>query len=68
MSDARDDRQGEICHVLGKQQGVESRHVACGTSAADNHNTIVVIYMGVNLVEGRDDTPLYTFALHERFI
>ena len=71
MADASDDGQGEVGDVLSQGEGVETTHVARGTTTSYNYDAVKYLTRGLTLcevedaVEGIDDTLLYTFALHD---
>ena len=66
MSDASDDGNGEVGHILGQPKGVETAQIArCSTPTNDNH-CVELFDVFVDAVERADDAFLHTFALHHR--
>ena len=55
VSNARDDGQGEVGHVLGQDKGVESAHVGRGAATPNNHHHVETVGFGVDGIEGSDD-------------
>ena len=64
MSYSRDDRQREVCHILSKRQGVETREVARCTTATDDDHAIKLLPFGIDTVKGSNHALLYPLALH----
>lgn len=59
MSYSRDDRQREVCHILGKRQGVETREIARSATASDDDYAVKLFPFGIDTVEGSYHTLLY---------
>ena len=66
MPDAGDDRQGEVGHVAGQVEGVESREVAGGSPTPRDDHAVELADTLVDGVESGDDALLHPFALHDR--
>ena len=64
MSYSRDDRQREVCHILGKRQGVETRKIARSTTTTDDDYAVKLFPFGIDTVEGSNHALLYPLALH----
>ena len=65
VSNARDDGQRKLRHVLCKCQCVEAGKVGRGSAASDDYHTIELVYLMVDAVQGGDDARLHLFALHD---
>ena len=50
MSYSRDDRQREVCHILGKRQGVETREIARSATASDDDYAVKLFPFGFGIV------------------
>lgn len=59
MSYSRDDRQREVCHILSKRQGVETREIARCTTASDDDHAIKLLPFGIDTVKGSNHALLY---------
>ena len=66
VPNTRDDRQGEISHVFGQQQGVETAHVGRCTASPYDDNDVEAVGFSVNGVESSHYTLLNAVALHHR--
>ena len=65
MAYARDDRQGEVGHILRKVEGVEAREVGGAATTAYYHHHIETVHLFEDGIEGADDALLHLLALHD---
>ena len=64
VSDARDHGQGEVGHILGQCQGVETGKVAGGPAATDDDHHVKLLGPCVDGIECGDDALFHLLALH----
>ena len=64
VSDACDDGDGEVGHVLCQCQCVKARHIACGPTASDDDHA-VECQVFIDFLQGTDDALFRTLSLHD---